>query len=69
MTEARLTLGRCGEEAAALFLVAQGYSIVARNLRTPVGEIDIIAQKAQTLIFVEVKTRPVSYTHLTLPTN
>lgn len=57
MTEARLSLGRSGEEAAALYLAAQGYRVVARNLRTPVGEIDIIAQKAKVLIFVEVKTR------------
>jgi putative endonuclease len=57
MTEARLSLGRCGEDAASLYLVAQGYRIVARNLRTPVGEIDIIAQRAKSLIFVEVKTR------------
>lgn len=57
MTEARLTLGRYGEEAAALYLSARGYSIVARNLRTPVGEVDIIAQKSKILIFIEVKTR------------
>ena len=57
MTEARLTLGRSGEEAATRYLSAQGYSIVARNLRTPVGEIDIIAQKSNVLIFIEVKTR------------
>jgi putative endonuclease len=57
MTETRLSLGRYGEEAAALYLAAQGYRVVTRNLRTPVGEIDIIAQRAKTLIFVEVKTR------------
>lgn len=57
MTEARISLGRCGEDAAALYLGTQGYSILARNLRTPVGEIDIIAQKDKTLVFVEVKTR------------
>ena len=57
MTETRLSLGRCGEDAAALYLVAQGYRVVARNLRTPVGEIDIIVQKGKNLIFVEVKTR------------
>lgn len=57
MTEARISLGRYGEEEAALYLTAQGYRIVACNLRTPVGEIDIIAQKAKTLVFVEVKTR------------
>lgn len=57
MTEERLSLGRCGEEAATRYLTTQGYSIVARNLRTPVGEIDIIAQKGKILIFAEVKTR------------
>ena len=57
MTEARLSLGRWGEETAARFLLSQGYTIVARNLRTPVGEIDIIARHGRNLVFVEVKTR------------
>ena len=57
MTEARLSLGRYGEDAATLYLATQGYRVVARNLRTPVGEIDIIVQRAKSLIFVEVKTR------------
>lgn len=57
MTEARLSLGRSGEDAATLYLTTQGYRIIARNLRTPVGEIDIVARKNKNLIFVEVKTR------------
>lgn len=57
MTEERLSLGRFGEEAAARYLSEQGYTIVARNLRTPVGEIDIIARIGRTLVFAEVKTR------------
>lgn len=57
MTEERLALGRWGEEAASGFLQRCGYRIVVRNLRTPVGEIDIIARNRGVLLFVEVKTR------------
>jgi putative endonuclease len=57
MTEERLSLGRWGEEEAARFLQRLGLKIVERNLRTPVGEIDIIARQGKTLVFVEVKTR------------
>lgn len=57
MTEERLSLGRWGEEEAARFLQRLGMRIVERNLRTPVGEIDIIARQGKTLVFIEVKTR------------
>lgn len=57
MTEARLSLGRCGEDAAVAYLSSHGYKIIARNHRTPVGEIDIIAHYAKILVFTEVKTR------------
>jgi len=57
MTEERLALGRWGEEEAARYLRKQGMRIIARNYRTPVGEIDIVARKKKILIFVEVKTR------------
>lgn len=57
MTEQRLALGRWGEDAAALFLRRQGFKILERNYRTPVGEIDIIARDRRVLVFVEVKTR------------
>ena len=49
--------GRHAESIAALFLMAKGYAILARRARTKVGEIDIIARKGDTLIFVEVKAR------------
>jgi putative endonuclease len=49
--------GRSGEWLAALRLMAAGYRIVARNFRSPVGEIDLIARRGRTLIFVEVKHR------------
>ena len=57
MSEARLSLGLWGEEQAVLHLRRQGWTIVERNLRTPVGEVDIIARSGKILAFVEVKTR------------
>jgi len=57
MTEQRLSLGSWGEEQAEAYLRRKGLKIVERNLRTPVGEIDIIARQGKTLVFVEVKTR------------
>ncbi len=57
MTEARLNLGRQGEEIATRHLEQRGYKILARNHRTPIGELDIIACDRRHLLFVEVKTR------------
>ncbi len=57
MTEQRLALGAYGEEVAAAYLHEQGYTLIERNFRCPLGEIDIIAKKSHDLIFVEVKTR------------
>jgi len=57
MSEERLNLGRWGEEEAAIFLRRLGMKILARNLRTPVGEIDLVARHGRLLVFVEVKTR------------
>jgi len=53
----RRQLGGSGETLAAAHLEKNGYRILARNYRTPIGEIDIIAQEGETLVFVEVKTR------------
>jgi len=49
--------GQAGEEAAARFLVNQGYAILARNCRLSSGELDIIAQDGSCLVVIEVKTR------------
>jgi putative endonuclease len=49
-------VGRWGEEAAVIFLQQRGYEVLARNSRTPYGEIDIIATQGMVTIFVEVKT-------------
>lgn len=50
-------VGRAGEEAAAQFLISQGYRILHRNLRFRAGELDLVAEEDGTLVFVEVKTR------------
>ncbi len=53
----RKATGAAGEAAAAGYLKKAGFRIIERNYRTPVGEIDIIAQKGKEIIFVEVKAR------------
>lgn len=49
--------GKWGEDLAADYLVQHGFEILARNWRHDRQEVDIIAQKDNTLHFVEVKTR------------
>ena len=49
--------GRKGERLAALFLQAKGYRILDRRVRTPVGEVDLIAKRGRLVAFVEVKHR------------
>lgn len=49
--------GHRGEALAAWFLRLQFYRIVARRYKTPVGEIDLIAERWGTTVFVEVKAR------------
>jgi len=53
----RKELGKRGEELALRFLKKKGYKIVERNYICKMGEMDIIAQEKDTLVFVEVKTR------------
>jgi len=50
-------VGRWGEDLACKYLIDMGYVILERNYHTRYGEIDIIAQLHDQLIFVEVKTR------------
>ncbi len=49
--------GEAGEDYASLLLRKKGYIILQKNFRSKLGEIDIIAKEADTLVFVEVKTR------------
>ena len=49
--------GAAGEDAAEGFLRMSGYRIVARNVRTKVGELDFVALDGETLCFIEIKAR------------
>ena len=57
MTEARQTLGRNAEDAAAAFLQRAGLSVIARNVRFAEGEIDLVCREGRVWVFVEVKCR------------
>lgn len=50
-------LGKKGEQLAVDHLIKNGYAIVERNYRFDKAEVDIIAQKKDTLAIIEVKTR------------
>jgi putative endonuclease len=52
--------GRRAETLAAWWLRLKGYAILAQRVRTPVGEIDLVARRGGTLVFVEVKARATS---------
>jgi putative endonuclease len=54
---ARQGLGRTGERLAAEALLSKGYCILERNFRCRHGEIDLVAEDEQDIIFVEVKAR------------
>ncbi len=50
-------VGKFGEMLAKKYLISHGYKIIGCNIKTSYKEIDIIAQKDQIFVFVEVKTR------------
>jgi len=49
--------GRTGERAAGWWLRLKGWRILDRRVRTPAGEVDLIARRGRMIAFVEVKTR------------
>ena len=53
----RRAVGQEGESVAEQYLRHKGYRIVARNLRSSVGELDLVAEDGPVIVFVEVKTR------------
>ncbi len=57
MSTRKQVVGRWGEDAAADYLTANGYTVLRRNVHSAHGEIDIVASKDGLLVFVEVKTR------------
>ncbi|WP_425407034.1 YraN family protein [Hwanghaeella sp.] len=50
--------GRWAETLALIVLLGKGYRPVARRLKTPVGELDLVMRRGQVLAVVEVKARP-----------
>ncbi len=57
LTQERLQFGHEGESAAIAFLKKKGYRVLEKNFRSKVGEIDIIAEQAGVVVFIEVKAR------------
>ena len=55
--QARERRGRLAEIAAAALLMLKGYRVLERRVRSPLGEIDLIAVRGRRLAFVEVKSR------------
>ncbi len=53
----RKLFGQAGESAAEEFLRRKGYRILERNVRSTLGELDVVAEDGQVLVFVEVKAR------------
>ncbi|MEG2882336.1 MAG: YraN family protein [Christensenella sp.] len=50
-------IGKVGENAVCRYILDKGMKLLARNYRAQKGEIDLIAQDKDTLVFIEVKTR------------
>jgi len=57
LTQERLELGRYGEALAYKKIRRLGYKKIIRNYRCPLGEVDLIANDGDTLVFIEIKTR------------
>ena len=53
----RAETGRRAEDLAAAFLEAKGLTVVERNFRAKVGEIDVVARDGEEIVFVEVRAR------------
>ncbi|MDO8622247.1 MAG: YraN family protein [bacterium] len=57
MPHSRSRFGTLAENYAAVYLASQGYRVLEHNVRTPVGELDLVARKGREVVFVEVKAR------------
>ncbi len=57
MSTPRIRLGNRGENIARRHLLGLGWKILGTNYRTKWGEVDIVAQDGDHLVFVEVRTR------------
>jgi len=61
VTQARQTLGRAAENAAATYLARAGFKVLERNVRLGHGEIDLVCRDGDVVVFVEVKCRRASW--------
>lgn len=57
MTAAHIELGSAGEDLAAEWYRTNGFEVLDRNWRCPIGEIDLVVRRGRLLVVVEVKTR------------
>lgn len=57
MPTSRRIFGNAGEDFAERFLERSGFTIVDRQVRCPFGEIDLVAEEGEEMVFIEVKTR------------
>jgi putative endonuclease len=57
MSDARVRMGKSGEDLACRELERRGYAIIARRYRVRGGELDVVARDGETIVFVEVKAR------------
>lgn len=57
MLQPRVQSGKDGEDLVADYFFRQGYWVLGRNLRCRYGEIDLLVQRAETVVCVEIKTR------------
>jgi putative endonuclease len=55
--QTRYKIGIDAEELAASYLIGKGYTILHRRYKTKYGEVDIIAESSNCLVFVEVKSK------------
>lgn len=61
VADPRRAIGQSAEDAAAAFLERAGLRVVARNVRFPEGEIDLVCRERDVWIFVEVKCRQATW--------
>jgi putative endonuclease len=57
MPDVRTSLGAKGEQAALDLYLRRGFTLITRNWRCSIGEIDLVLRRGDVLVFCEVKTR------------